>query len=328
MSDAVVLTGAAVKGAFTAGALSVLVDPTVKSRLGINIRRVVGASSGALNAAFFAALLRTGDEVDGGSRLSRIWVDDVTFGNAFSLSLRGIFSGRGIFDTSALLSLMRRRLTARPGTVDITLNMAVTNIEGRLVGAPPMTSNEHVASFSNEDFDAEDSLDIVRQVAAASASIPGLYVPAKLDVDGHSFHAVDGGTVDDTPLATALADHRIRRIFVISPDPLQSTATVLGGVGYAGQIFDILIQQRLVRDLQTARSTNAALAKLVETVPDPATRARVLEALGWSRRRPVEIVEIRPSAPLPGQAFSGLFSRSLREEYVHAGIFAAERATA
>lgn len=43
MSDAVAL----------AGALSLLSEPDLKGRLGIDVTRIVGASSGALNAVFY-----------------------------------------------------------------------------------------------------------------------------------------------------------------------------------------------------------------------------------------------------------------------------------
>ena len=44
MSDALVLAGGFVKGAFAAGALSVLSDPAVSRRLGLDITRIVCAS--------------------------------------------------------------------------------------------------------------------------------------------------------------------------------------------------------------------------------------------------------------------------------------------
>jgi predicted acylesterase/phospholipase RssA len=51
MSDALVLAGGVAKGAFTAGALAVLSDPGTKAAIGLDVARIVGASSGALNAA-------------------------------------------------------------------------------------------------------------------------------------------------------------------------------------------------------------------------------------------------------------------------------------
>jgi hypothetical protein len=45
----------------------------------------------------------------------------------------------------------------------------------------------------------------------------------------------------------------------------------------------------------------------------------VLDAIGWRGRRPIEIVELRPSTALPGNAFDGLFRSSLRDAYIDAG---------
>jgi predicted acylesterase/phospholipase RssA len=328
VSDALVLTGAAVKGAFTAGVLTVLSDPAVKTALDLNFRRVYGSSSGALNAAFYAALLRVGEHATAGERLVRVWIDDVTFRKAFSFSWRGIFGVQGLFNTRALVSLMRRRLTAKPGDQSITLGMTVTNAQGRLVGEPPATSYEQLVTFSDEDFDTEASLDVIRHVAAASASIPGLFVPMKLDVAGRTFDALDGGVVDDTPLSSALANHDVRRVFIVTPDPASAPPVDLRGLSYVSQVFDILVQQRVVRDLKTVRHRNEALRRLSELVPDAAQRAPLLDAIGWRDHHPVEIVEIRPDVVLPGQSFSGIFSNTLRQEYVDAGIEAGKRAMA
>ncbi len=328
MSDALVLTGAAVKGAFTAGVLTVLSDPAVKTALGLNVRRVYGSSSGALNAAFYAALLRVGEESTAGERLARVWIDDVTFRKAFSFSWRGIFGVQGLFNTRALVSLMRRRLTAKPGDQPITLGMTVTNAQGRLVGEPPVTSYEQLVAFADEDFDTEASLDVIRHVAAASASIPGFFVPMKLDVAGRTFDAIDGGVVDDTPLSSALVHHDVRRVFIVTPDPASAPPVDLRGLSYVSQVFDILVQQRVVRDLKTVRQRNEALRRLSELVPDAAQRAPLLDAIGWRDHHPIEIVEIRPDVVLPGQSFSGVFSKTLRQQYVDAGIEAGKRALA
>ena len=59
--DALVLAGAVSQGAFTAGALAELLSPAVAERLNLDVRRIVGASSGALNGAFLARAIREGD---------------------------------------------------------------------------------------------------------------------------------------------------------------------------------------------------------------------------------------------------------------------------
>jgi predicted acylesterase/phospholipase RssA len=325
VSDALVLTGAAAKGAFTAGVLTVLSDPDTKARLRLDIRRIVGSSSGALNGAYYAASIRMREEAAAGERLARVWLEDATLRNVFSPSVRGLLGVRGFFDMDATLAVMRRRLVARPGTERIDLRLVVTNADGRAVGEPPSTSYEQVVDFADEDFDTEPSLDRVRRVAVASASIPILFVPMKLDLEGLSFDAIDGGVVDDTPIAAALTGSAVRRIFVITPFPRVTAPTNLRGVSLVSQLLDMLTQERLARELRAAHKTNDGLRELEALVPDDALRAKVVHAIGWPGRRPIEIVEIRPEAPLPGQPLSGVFSRALREQYVQAGIDAAKR---
>jgi predicted acylesterase/phospholipase RssA len=328
LSDALVLTGSALKGAFAAGVLSVLCDREVKARLGIDIRRIVGSSSGALNGAYFAASIRMGQEAIAGEGLVRVWVDDATLSNVFSPTLRGIFGLRGLFDTDGMLSVMRRRLVARPGTEHIDLRVVLTDAGGRPVGDPPMTTYEQVVSFSDEDFDTEPSLDRVRKVAAASASVPVLFVPARVDLDGRTFDALDGGLVDTTPLGAALGGSDVRRVFVVTPFPRVVPPPRLRGLALLAQLLDILTEERLTRDLRTAQKINRALHELAQIVPEEARRARLLDAVGWPGRRPVRIVEIRPEEPLPGHSFSGIFSQVLRESYVRAGVDAATRVLA
>jgi predicted acylesterase/phospholipase RssA len=301
LTDALVLTGAAMKGAFAAGALSVLCHPDVKARHGLDIRRIVGSSSGALNGAYYAASIRMGDEALAGEGLVGVWTEDATLGNVFSPTLRGIFGLRGFFDTDGMLAVMRRRLVARPGTERVHLRVVVTNVGGRPVGEPPLTSYEQVVAFSDEDFDREPSLDVVRRVAAASASVPVLFMPAKLDLEGQELEALDGGLVDDTPLAAALGTPDVHRVFIVTPFPRVAPPPRLRGVSLLAHLLDVLTQERLTRDLRVAQKRDEG-------------------------RRRVEIVEIRPDAPLPGHSFSGIFSRALRESYIRAGVDAATRA--
>ncbi len=329
MSDAVVMTGAAMKGAFTAGALSVLTDPRVMAQLRLDVRHVVGASSGAMNGAYYAASIRQGAEIGAGSRLARVWTHDITALRLFHPSLRGILGGRGVFDMKAMLRLMRKRLvaTGKPGSGEVTLKLALTNVEGRtfIVDGRPTTSFEEIATFYGETMDSPEGLERVRTTAAASASIPLAFVPVEVQLGSRTIQAVDGGTVDDTPLAHALTDTEVRRVFIIDPYPRSSPPITLRWTNYAGQILHILVQQRLVHDLQSARRVNDALGRLQRLLPNGQQRARVLSAVGWAGRREVEIVEIRPSEPLPGGDLTAAFSRSMRAQYVQIGIDTARR---
>ena len=294
MFDSVVLTGAAMKGAFTAGSLSVLTSADVVAEHEIDIREVLGASSGAVNGAYLATSIRQGLEVGSGERLSRVWIDDVTAWNLFSVSWRGILGLRGLFDMTSMLSVMRKRLTAKPGVNRVWLGMSLTDLRGGRSGTG--LSYEDNATFADKDFDDESGLERVRTATAASASVPLLFTPMRVTVGGAELDAVDGGTVDDTPLQWALANEQVRRIFVIVPYPERPSPTRLYGLALAERLLHIVIQQRLVRDLEAARASGKV------------------------------IVEIRPDVDLPGGDFSAAFSKSMRERYVAAGVRAARLA--
>src|SRR5688572_4599861 len=80
---ALVLAGAAGKGPFAAGALSVLAE---ERRL--NVRVVAGASSGALNAAVYAAGLRAGAPDEAATMLTELWQKEASIPRILPWSAR------------------------------------------------------------------------------------------------------------------------------------------------------------------------------------------------------------------------------------------------
>jgi len=334
MSDALVLAGGVAKGAFTAGALSVLSDPETKARLGLDVTRIVGASSGALNGVFYAAAIRGGTEAFAGQRLEQIWLDDATIGGAFDFSLRDVLGGVGLSTDDKLLALLRRHIQPGQGPrFPVGLRLVVTNADGEAVAmedGSTATTFEHVVDLAGPDFDTAEALERVFVAAAASAALPGAYAPVPFEVAGGTVRGLDGGLVDDTPLGHALEGApEITRVFVLVPSPRVLTPPAdLHGLALASHVFDILVEERLVRDLRHVARVNRVLAQLPSLVADPAERAALLDALGWTGRRPVQIVEIRPDAALPGDGFSGFTSLPLRQQYVQAGGEAATRVLA
>ncbi len=138
---------------------------------------------------------------------------------------------------------------------------------------------------------------------------------------------VDGGTVNNTPISWAL-ESGVERVIVVTGNPLQIPKEgQLGGAELLGKEVDIAINERLFRDLFQARKVNDKLAQLRATLDDlpldAGQRARVHDVLGW---KPLELIEIRPSEPLRGNAFSALANAALRAEYIEIGREAAERA--
>jgi NTE family protein len=333
MSDALVLAGGVAKGAFTAGALSVLSDPETRARVGLDVTRIVGASSGALNAVFYAAAIRSGTEAFAGQRLAQVWLDDATLGGAFDFSLRDLLGGLGLSTDNKVLALLRRHVRPAPGVHPIELRLVVTNADGEPISTDDgavATTFEHVVDLTGPDLDTPEALERVFVAAAASAALPGAYAPVPIEVGGRTVRGLDGGLVDDTPLGHALIGApEVTRVFVLVPSPrVRTEPPDLRGLALASHVFDILVEERLVRDLRHVARVNRVLARLPSIVTDPGERAALLEALGWTGRRPVQIVEIRPDAALPGDGFSGFTSLALRQQYVQAGREAATRVVA
>jgi predicted acylesterase/phospholipase RssA len=208
--------------------------------------------------------------------------------------------------------------------------MVVTNLDGDLteVGGRLATSYEHVARFTGPDLDSAEGLERAAQTAAASAALPGLFAPTTLTIGSRNVEAVDGGVTDNTPVGHSLRGaFDVARVFVIAAVPrLLPKPSGLRGLSLASHLLDVLVQERLVRELRAIEQGNAWLRAIDASVPDDGHRAGVLDALGWSGLRPVQIVEIRPASALPGNALAGFFSRALREQYVEAGAEAARRA--
>lgn len=330
MPDALVLAGAGAKGAFTAGALSVLCAPETKARLGINITRVVCASSGALNGVYYAAAIRDGTEARAGQRLVELWLENATIGRAFAFSLRGVLGRLGLSSSRKVLELMRQEVRPSEGRNPIELRVVVTNASGEpiSIGDGVVTTFEHIVDFEAADFDTTESLERVFAAVAASAAVPGIFAPVQLEIRGHTVQGYDGGMLDDAPLGHALdGAPDVGRVFVCAPFPRTRTAPAnLRGLALAWHVLDLLVQERLIRDLQRVAHANRILARLPSLVTSAEERAALLDALGWTGRRPIKIVEIRPDSDLRGHLFSGFTSLELRHQYVEAGVQAARLA--
>jgi len=316
---AVVLAGGVAKGAFEAGALDVLVER------GGQLSQGVGTSSGALNATLLAAGIRAGRQRDATRRLVELWRDDASWMRVFHLSLRDIATRTGISDSSEVLALVRRELprmaTAAVNPVRLRIVVAaLRGVESSLYGKPA-TTFEGVLTFTDGDFDGDAGREQIAQAAAASSAFPLLFHPVDLPGLGPCY---DGGAVNNTPIQLA-ASEGLEEIILISPYPAQfRTTPSLEGVELVSRLVDILIHERVYRDLRAAEAANATIAQLTAlasagTLTDEQLAA-VLEALAL---RPLRIVTIRPPVELAGNSFSGFLHKSLREEYIAAGESAA-----
>lgn len=321
---ALILGGAVAKGAFEAGVLEVLSEHLER----IPIVRIVAASAGAINAAAYAAGVRHGSEHLVAARLVELWQHDASWHNVLKVSPLDILHGVGIGTGNRLLPLLQRvvedlpLLRRRP----IQLQLVLTALEGASgnIGEQPATTFEHVASFSDAQFDTEAGRSEVFLAALGSGAFPLLFAPVELAGVGL---CVDGGLVNETPIKHAIAGRGVQRIIVVTAEPLEFPAPEpLRGVKLISQLAEALINERLYRDLREAQAINGYLSRL-DDLADEKVPLDVIEKVkaifGWS---PLEIVQIRPAGPLDGSAFSAFSNTAQLRAYVDAGREAARLA--
>ncbi len=326
MTTALILAGAVAKGAFEAGVLSVI------ARKNLELSSIVATSAGALNAALFATGIRFQRQPEAADIIRHLWEEQARWPKILKPSLRGLLRGHGFSSTAGLEELVNEGLSRIVGNAGsraqksgVELQLIATRLSGEVGGGPaPATTFEHAIAFDGEDFDTVRGRERVARAAVASAAFPFVFVPVSFETLGP---CIDGGTVNNTPISYAL-DAYVDQVIVVTGNPLQAPGQAeLGGLDLVGQAVDIAINERLFRDLAQARKVNAKLAQVAAAAAElglsEEQRQGVEEALGW---RMLEIVEIRPEAPLDGNAFSALGNKQLRHEYIQIGIESAERA--
>jgi NTE family protein len=317
---AIILAGAVARGAFEAGALEVLAKHDVE------IVRIVAASSGALNATLLARGVCADDVPGATSTLAGLWETEASLSGVFDVNLRDVFRLEGISDSSKLTRLLESNVAPCAAPRPVQVKFVVTTLRGVQgnIGTEAATTHELVFAFDESDFKNREGLTRVFAAATASAAFPFAFAPA--DLGAKYGPCVDGGVVNNTPLKYALGDD-IEAVVVIACSPQRVTLpTGHGGLDLLGDFADILVDERLYRDLREAEDVNRSLERLDELNLAAGELARVKEAIGWTGRRQIEIVAIRPADPLPGNVFSGFTSGTLRQQYVGLGRDAASKA--
>jgi NTE family protein len=321
---AIILAGAVAKGAFEAGALEVLAST------GVQVARIVAASSGALNGVAYAAAVRARRAPAGAAELVTLWRDRASWSHIFDVDVGAIWRRQGVADLARVRDILRAAV--KPCTIadpaDIELRLVLAPLDGVQadIGGRPATSFEAMVHFGGEDFDDEARLDQVFTAVLASSSFPLVFAPT--DVPGIG-RCIDGGAVNNTPIGWALDDlgASLDAVVVISPT-VEWVRAPFGdqhGMDYVGHLVDMLLNERLYRDLHEAEARNAAMRALAALPLAPAELAAVRRALGWQIARPIDIIQIRPLEPLPGSAFSAFRDADQRDGYIAAGV---ERARA
>lgn len=317
---ALVLPGAIARGAYEAGVIDVLVKKDFP------IDRIVATSSGALNGLALASGIRSGRKNEMAQLLIDSWIDRGNWSGSLSISPWALIRGRGLSKQDNLIEMMRELVKPCHSAkrYDVELCVIITPLNGVIthIGQRPATTYETVLKFKNEDFDTQESLEKIFKVVAAACSFPGLFEPVDLEGLGS---CVDGGAVNNAPIKYALQDSGVNRVIVPVPFPsVMKPGDWKKGLALLNHLIEILINERLYRDLKETYSVNREVENLERLCEDGFITKDQLEAIkGAVSSRKVEVTQIRPSEVLKQSPFAGFFSRSERVRLVDEGRKAA-----
>jgi NTE family protein len=217
---AFVFAGGGSLGAVQVGMLHALAEHSLRPDF------VVGASAGAINAAYFAANPTPG----GVAALDRLWCG-LTRRQVMPMRVRDLLriaTRRAyVVDPSALRRLLERHLPY--GLLEratIPLHVVATDM---VLGV------EHLLSAGS-----------VVDAVMASAAIPGVFPPVRIgDRD-----LIDGGVANNTPISTALA-LGATRVFVLPTGFACALRSVpKSAVGRALHALSLLVTRQLVNDIE------------------------------------------------------------------------------
>lgn len=327
---ALVLGGGAAQGAYEAGVLRVL----MKRR--IRVRRIVAASSGALNGVALASGVRSQREQAAIEELCEAWENHASFCDIVRPSPMDIVQMRGLSGPGKLIGLLQRYVkpckAADPARVELHLVVAPLNgLKTRLDGSTATTYTK-VLGFAGEDFDSREALSRVFVAAAASAALPILFAP--IDVPGVG-PCSDGGLVNNMPLLPAYGDDRgasLDAIVMVTPSPafVPAPSAPYRGLGLLNHQLNMVLGEWLFQYLHRSLAMNESLARIEAATekygwPREIVRA-VVDLLELEAVKPLPVVSIRPEERLPGGLLSGLFHPELRRSYVRVGMQRAEQA--
>jgi NTE family protein len=221
VTTAFVLSGGGSLGAVQVGMLRALADRGFEPDL------LVGASAGALNAAFVAGRGFTTGALD---ELARIWrrlrrQDVFPFDPRRQLlALAGVRAS--LCAPDALRRLVDTHLTyARLEDAAIPVHVVATDV---------LSGNEVVLSTGDPG-----------PAVVASASIPGVLPP--VEIDGRALF--DGGVADNTPISQAVALGADRVVVLPAGVACALTTAPRSAVATAVHAMTLLIEQRLAIDV-------------------------------------------------------------------------------
>jgi len=217
---AFVLAGGGSLGAVEVGMLQALLE------WGEQPSFIVGASAGAINAAYFA-----GDPtMDGVDRLARLWcalrrrdLFPVNWHNVLGILRRRDY----LVDSVGLRALLERHMTYH------RLEQAAMPVH---IVASDMLTGEEVLLSTGSVVDA----------VLASAAIPGVFPPVQ--IDGRQL--VDGGVANNTPISTAIRLGATRVIVLPTGFACAISHVPPGAIARAMHALSLLVSRQLVHDAE------------------------------------------------------------------------------
>lgn len=342
---AVVLSGAAARGAFQAGALAELV-PALE-REGLRPTVWLGTSAGSINAVLWGAAAHLDSEVAGRGVLET-WLqmsDDDVYRSLlpFSLPRTGLRYAAGavlgigpgtpsLLDTAPLRRTATERLPTellathvRDGRL-AAVGVVATRMPTRSDGALPGTASGRSVLFLDEhtpgeyDGDPTRALDVVRgpldaDHVLASSAIPVAFPPVRVGGAEHvtGWYA-DGGVRLNTPLHPAVGLGATKILVVSATATTYGLPPQPGAVGStpdiadaAAQVLNAALADRTTEDLRALRRTN----RLVAQASDLGRPGLLTRSTGEPYRQ-IDVMAVSPPPGEMGRVAAEVFDRRTR----------------
>lgn len=341
---AVVLSGAAARGAFQAGALAELVPAL--DREGLKPTIWLGTSAGGINAALWGARAHLGPDV-AGEQVLEVWRrmndDHVYRPLPWSLARSGVqyvagavlCAGTGatsVLDTAPLRRTAETELDERRLEVNVSdgrldaVGVVATRMPAEPDNAVGGTASGRSVLFLDEHTPGNYSgqprraLDVVRgpitpDHVLASSAIPVAFSPVKVTRPARAAGwYLDGGVRLNTPLHPAVGLGATRIVVVSAtattygePPRSQQSGEMPDVADAAAQVLNAALADRTTEDLAALRRRNAMVAQVTEI-----GRPDLLTGSTGEPYRVLEFLEVSPPPGEMGRLAADVFGRRTR----------------